>query len=157
MAKISRLSRYLASGHRSERRICEPNSERKAHGTEFKSKAYTSKGKKKRHSHTGCRFSLEVQAGFEPADNGVADRGLTTWLLHQNFSCHNIIAKILVFVNSLLRIFEKEFAFLENTALLACDALGCALSLAVYARMVVLVHKILRFIWLECTRKMEIF
>ena len=26
---------------------------------------------------------LEVQAGFEPADNGVADRGLTTWLRHQ--------------------------------------------------------------------------
>ena len=31
----------------------------------------------------GIPFSLEVQAGFEPADNGVADRGLTTWLLHQ--------------------------------------------------------------------------
>ncbi len=28
---------------------------------------------------------LEVQAGFEPADNGVADRGLTTWLLHHKF------------------------------------------------------------------------
>ena len=24
----------------------------------------------------------EVRAGFEPADNGVADRGLTTWLSH---------------------------------------------------------------------------
>ena len=28
-------------------------------------------------------FCLEVTAGFEPADNGVADRGLTTWLRHQ--------------------------------------------------------------------------
>ena len=51
-----------------------------AYGTEFKPKAYFSKGKKKwDESH----FSLEVQAGFEPADNGVADRGLTTWLRHQ--------------------------------------------------------------------------
>ena len=27
-------------------------------------------------------IQLEVTAGFEPADNGVADRGLTTWLRH---------------------------------------------------------------------------
>ena len=26
---------------------------------------------------------LEVTIGFEPMDNGVADRGLTTWLRHQ--------------------------------------------------------------------------
>ena len=39
----------------------------------------------KKDTHTECPFVLEVQAGFEPADNGVADRGLTTWLLHQNF------------------------------------------------------------------------
>ena len=31
----------------------------------------------------GSVFVLEVTAGFEPADNGVADRGLTTWLRHQ--------------------------------------------------------------------------
>ena len=31
----------------------------------------------------GVPFVLEVTAGFEPADNGVADRGLTTWLRHQ--------------------------------------------------------------------------
>ena len=31
----------------------------------------------------GVLFILEVTAGFEPADNGVADRGLTTWLRHQ--------------------------------------------------------------------------
>ena len=29
-------------------------------------------------------FDLEVTIGFEPMDNGVADRGLTTWLRHQN-------------------------------------------------------------------------
>ena len=29
-------------------------------------------------------FVLEVTIGFEPMDNGVADRGLTTWLRHQN-------------------------------------------------------------------------
>ena len=28
-------------------------------------------------------FFLEVTVGFEPTDNGVADRGLTTWLRHQ--------------------------------------------------------------------------
>ena len=33
----------------------------------------------------GVLFILEVTAGFEPADNGVADRGLTTWLRHQIF------------------------------------------------------------------------
>ena len=43
--------------------------------------------------HMDRDFVLEVQAGFEPADNGVADRGLTTWLLHQIFDCFNIIAE----------------------------------------------------------------
>ena len=47
----------------------------------------------------GCCFSLEVTAGFEPADNGVADRGLTTWLRHHAFVCLNIISKDFVFVN----------------------------------------------------------
>ena len=42
---------------------------------------------------------LEVQAGFEPADNGVADRGLTTWLLHQIHLYLDIIANIFMFVN----------------------------------------------------------
>ena len=28
---------------------------------------------------------LEVTTGFEPVDNGVADRGLTTWLRHQKY------------------------------------------------------------------------
>ena len=32
--------------------------------------------------HLFCQTVLEVTAGFEPADNGVADRGLTTWLRH---------------------------------------------------------------------------
>ena len=35
-------------------------------------------------------FFLEVQAGFEPADNGVADRGLTTWLLHQSYFAYSL-------------------------------------------------------------------
>ena len=30
----------------------------------------------------GWFFVLEVTIGFEPMDNGVADRGLTTWLRH---------------------------------------------------------------------------
>ena len=38
---------------------------------------------KKLSNPIGLLNFLEVQAGFEPADNGVADRGLTTWLLHQ--------------------------------------------------------------------------
>ena len=48
---------------------------------------------------------LEVQAGFEPADNGVADRGLTTWLLHQTFDCPYIIAKQNRFVKAFLLYF----------------------------------------------------
>ena len=46
----------------------------------------------------GIPFSLEVQAGFEPADNGVADRGLTTWLRHQIVDCFNIISNLFAFV-----------------------------------------------------------
>ena len=30
---------------------------------------------------TFSRFLPEAQTGFEPVNNGVADRGLTTWLL----------------------------------------------------------------------------
>ena len=37
---------------------------------------------KKKTDHEGRLSFLEVTAGFEPADNGVADRGLTTWLRH---------------------------------------------------------------------------
>ena len=54
---------------------------------------------------------LEVTAGFEPADNGVADRGLTTWLRHQNLLCYNIIAKRGRFVKSF-------FGFCKNVFLL---------------------------------------
>ena len=42
----------------------------------------------KKDTPCGCPFVLEVQAGFEPADNGVADRGLTTWLLHQTYCAY---------------------------------------------------------------------
>ena len=53
-------------------------------------------------------FSLEVQAGFEPADNGVADRGLTTWLLHQTHLCFVIIANLFGFVNRKKIIYQKN-------------------------------------------------
>ena len=43
--------------------------------------------------HKDRDFVLEVQAGFEPADNGVADRGLTTWRLHQKLFCPTSISK----------------------------------------------------------------
>ena len=48
---------------------------------------------------------LEVQAGFEPADNGVADRGLTTWLLHQSFAYLSIISKFFRFVKGIFEYF----------------------------------------------------
>ena len=59
-------------------------------------------------------FSLEVQAGFEPADNGVADRGLTTWLLHQRFSYSNIITKFFRFVNRKREKLLKRFYFFKK-------------------------------------------
>ena len=74
----------------------------------FKSKAYTAKRKNRGH-HTGVLYLLEVQAGFEPADNGVADRGLTTWLLHQILACHSIIAKFFSFVKGFLTFWEFYF------------------------------------------------
>ena len=42
---------------------------------------------------------LEVTAGFEPADNGVADRGLTTWLWRRIQNV-NIISRVGRFVNA---------------------------------------------------------
>ena len=59
-------------------------------------------------------FSLEVQAGFEPADNGVADRGLTTWLLHQISNYPNIIAKFFCFVKGKRKKILQEIVFFEN-------------------------------------------
>ena len=41
----------------------------------------------------GC-FVLEVTIGFEPMNNGVADRGLTTWLRHHI----KLYAELLFFV-----------------------------------------------------------
>ena len=69
---------------------------------------------KKRASLTTCSFFLEVTAGFEPADNGVADRGLTTWLLHQRFSYSNIITKFFRFVNRKREKLLKRFLFLRK-------------------------------------------
>ena len=76
----------------------------------FKSKALQLQEKEKGH-HTGVLYLLEVQAGFEPADNGVADRGLTTWLLHQIFDCFNIIAELSSFVKGFFILF---YAFLKE-------------------------------------------
>ena len=64
--------------------------------------------KEKTASRMGYRFSLEVTAGFEPADNGVADRGLTTWLRHHASCCLNIITELSGFVNRLSQPFEKS-------------------------------------------------
>ncbi len=50
-------------------------------------------------------FVLEVPARFELADNGVADRGLTTWLRHHFIDCSNIISKLLLFVKGFSRLF----------------------------------------------------
>ena len=44
------------------------------------------KKNKKLENHAFSSFLsnyIEVRDGFEPTDNGVADRGLTTWLSHQ--------------------------------------------------------------------------
>ena len=50
--------------------------------------AYQSFGLDKKLSNPiGLLNFLEVTAGFEPADNGVADRGLTTWLRHHISWC----------------------------------------------------------------------
>ena len=79
----------------------------------FKSKAYTAKRKNRGH-HTGVLYFLEVQAGFEPADNGVADRGLTTWLLHQIFSYCNIITKFFYFVKGERSFLQKRFQKIQR-------------------------------------------
>ena len=57
---------------------------------------------------------LEVQAGFEPADNGVADRGLTTWLLYRTFQCYSIITKISPFVNTFFTFISFIFSLFQN-------------------------------------------
>ena len=41
---------------------------------------------KEKRTPCGVRFFLEVLARFELANNGFADRGLTTWLQYQNWS-----------------------------------------------------------------------
>ena len=69
---------------------------------------------KKLSNPIGLLNFLEVTAGFEPADNGVADRGLTTWLRHQIFVCFNIIAEVFRFVKCFLTLF---LAFCRKFAL----------------------------------------
>ena len=54
---------------------------------------------KKLSNPIGLLNFLEVTIGFEPMDNGVADRGLTTWLRHhtyQPFSRENDLYIILL-------------------------------------------------------------
>ena len=66
-------------------------------------------------------FCLEVQAGFEPADNGVADRGLTTWLLHHKFYAlllYQTFSHLSIAKNEVLKIFLLEIQtaqFVANT------------------------------------------
>ena len=108
VARIPVLSAWQASLPISEWGMCTGIPRAKHRGTEFKSKAITAKGKKKG-IPKGIPFSLEVTAGFEPADNGVADRGLTTWLRHQVFGCFNIIAELFSFVKCFFILF---YAFL---------------------------------------------
>ena len=60
------------------------------------------------------RFSLsllEVTAGFEPADNGVADRGLTTWLRHHKWSVRIVFARRILTVGFLLPMFFEKIIF----------------------------------------------
>ena len=73
-------------------------------GAQVQSEVCNSKEKNKGH-HVGVLYFLEVQAGFEPADNGVADRGLTTWLLYRIYDCLNIITELLFFVKWFLVFF----------------------------------------------------
>ena len=53
-------------------------------------------------------FVLEVTTGFEPVDNGVADRGLTTWLRHHVYNA-DIISHLCRFVNRFLKILLTDF------------------------------------------------
>ena len=69
--------------------------------------------KSKRTPTGGVLLLLEVTAGFEPADNGVADRGLTTWLRHQIFVCPNIIAELFRFVKCFFTLFSAFCLFLS--------------------------------------------
>ena len=81
-------------------------------GRSAQSATYATKTKKD--TPCGCPFVLEVQAGFEPADNGVADRGLTTWLLHQISNYPNIIAKFFCFVKGKRKKIFQEIVIFEN-------------------------------------------
>ena len=79
---------------RSSDGVCAPVSSRFALGKRAQSEIASPKQK----PTTRVGFVLEVTAGFEPADNGVADRGLTTWLRHHDLFCLTIIAEALGFV-----------------------------------------------------------
>ena len=95
---------------RSSSGVCEPDSASPA-ACRAALNPRPSRRQNKNPDHKDRDFVLEVQAGFEPADNGVADRGLTTWLLHQIFDCFNIITKLSRFVKPFLCFC---FLFLQN-------------------------------------------
>ena len=81
--KISRLSRCLASGHRSESRICELDSLRFALRKRNPKREWTSKTKS-----TSCEvlFVLEVPPRFELGNKGFADLCLTAWPWHRLYA-----------------------------------------------------------------------
>ena len=81
--------------------------------TEPSSNPKPSPTKNKRTPTGSVLLFLEVTAGFEPADNGVADRGLTTWLRHQIFVCLNIIAELFRFVKCFFTLFSAFWLFLS--------------------------------------------
>ena len=59
---------------------------------------------------------MEAPAGFAPANNGVADRGLTAWLRRHPWSCFNIIADDFCFVNRFYKISAFYFIFPKISA-----------------------------------------
>ena len=67
--------------------VCEPDSSAQSLGRSVEERPTSPKQKNPDPSDRDF-FVLEVTAGFEPADNGVADRGLTTWLRHQIFNAY---------------------------------------------------------------------
>ena len=105
---------YQAEGIRGNTRLCVMPycTGRRLHTRPKGVITYQSFGLDKKLSNPiGLLNFLEVTAGFEPADNGVADRGLTTWLRHQIFDCPNIIAELFLFVKCFFILFYAFICF----------------------------------------------
>ena len=56
-------------------------------------------------------FYLEVTPGFEPGNNGFADRGLTTWLCHLIFSLFHLFIISIIRFNRILYDFLFDYLF----------------------------------------------